>query len=570
MGYQLKITIKNSRPPIWRRIIVPEHITFVDLDNIIEAAFGWTHDHMFAFKFGNWEEEFVGTPFGSDEDTADVCIDPWMEEGISFSYIYDFGDDWVHTIKVEKIVPYEERYPQVTKYKGPNMIEDCGGIWGFYEYIDEAEPFDMEAVNEKFRTWNLAETYPEADDDWMTDDDEYREAMEMFGKLLSGLTGEDEESQKEIEGLMEAMKIHEDNLRETVPPLLSLEDVFMCYTKEDLKYIAKMHGFTGYNKFKKNELAQWLKNHLLETVFMKEILLKASEDELNLFEKAIKENGIIMNEDIISRYFLLGTYGGYNSELEFYRVPVDVQEKYEKICTPEFKKECAIGHRFLAYCDSAVFLYGVIPVKKFVEIYNSYEDTDMDIKEAGQRIKELIDRGEPYALREGLLMDEDLLEEDLFRFIMEIQAPFFYYIPEDKEEFIKYGQTDSQAPDEKTQFFIDYLHKKFHKKSPEDMMIFMQIQDGIRMNADVEELIEALARWGCKISSQKQILEAEKQILRLSNYIRKWDYKGHTAEETRQKDKKIIQFPGGRKIYPNDACPCGSGKKYKHCCGKNK
>ena len=205
-----------------------------------------------------------------------------------------------------------------------------------------------------------------------------------------------------------------------------------------------------------------------------------------------------------------------------------------------------------------------------MEIYNSYENTDMDIKEAGQRIKELIDRGAPYALREGLLMDEDLLEEDLFRFIMKIQEPFSYYIPEDKEEFIKYGQTESQAPDEKTQFFMEYLHKKFHKKSPEDMMIFMQIQDGIRMNADVEELIEALARWGCKISSQKQILEAEKQILRLSNYIRKWDYKGHTAEETRQKDKKIIQFPGGRKIYPNDACPCGSGKKYKHCCGKNK
>ena len=51
MGYQLKITIKNSRPPIWRRIIVPEHITFVDLDDIIESAFGWTHDHMFAFEF---------------------------------------------------------------------------------------------------------------------------------------------------------------------------------------------------------------------------------------------------------------------------------------------------------------------------------------------------------------------------------------------------------------------------------------------------------------------------------------------------------------------------------------
>lgn len=25
---------------------------------------------------------------------------------------------------------------------------------------------------------------------------------------------------------------------------------------------------------------------------------------------------------------------------------------------------------------------------------------------------------------------------------------------------------------------------------------------------------------------------------------------------------------GGKKIYPNDLCPCGSGKKYKKCCGR--
>ena len=57
MGYQLKITIKNSHPPIWRRIIVPEHITFADLDNIIEAAFGWTHDHMMYALIRGWKKE---------------------------------------------------------------------------------------------------------------------------------------------------------------------------------------------------------------------------------------------------------------------------------------------------------------------------------------------------------------------------------------------------------------------------------------------------------------------------------------------------------------------------------
>ena len=41
----------------------------------------------------------------------------------------------------------------------------------------------------------------------------------------------------------------------------SLEDIFQQYTKENLKQIAQAYGFTGYSKFKKNELAQWLKNH---------------------------------------------------------------------------------------------------------------------------------------------------------------------------------------------------------------------------------------------------------------------------------------------------------------------
>ena len=48
-GYQLKITIKGSSPPIWRRVIVPEKISFEDLDNVIEYIFGWTHDHLLEF-----------------------------------------------------------------------------------------------------------------------------------------------------------------------------------------------------------------------------------------------------------------------------------------------------------------------------------------------------------------------------------------------------------------------------------------------------------------------------------------------------------------------------------------
>ena len=308
MGYQLKITIKNSHPPIWRRILIPDHITFFDLDDIIEAAFGWEHNHLFAFHFKDSHTKFVGTPIPEDSDTAHACIDPWIKEGISFTYTYDFGDNWIHTVKVEKIIPYDERYPQALKSKGPNMTEDCGGIWGFYNCINEAEPFDLEAVNSDFKNWSLPETNPESEPyDFDPDLDEW----EIFENLLTGLTGENKENQKQMEEFMMEMKHQEQEARQAAPPLLSLEDVFLCYSKDEMKQIACYYGFTGYNKFNKKELAQWLKNHLLDTVFMKKQWLNASEDEIHLFEAAITEQGITMSEDLLGNRHLLMTYGGF-------------------------------------------------------------------------------------------------------------------------------------------------------------------------------------------------------------------------------------------------------------------
>ena len=129
-GYQLKIVIKGSKPPIWRRILVPDKISFRDLDDIIEEAFGWTHEHMFSFYFRESDEDFRGAPIADPTDTADMSIEGWLWEGCTFLYTYDFGDSWEHAVTVEKVFPYDKRYPQVIKSKGPNMIEDCGGIWG--------------------------------------------------------------------------------------------------------------------------------------------------------------------------------------------------------------------------------------------------------------------------------------------------------------------------------------------------------------------------------------------------------------------------------------------------------
>ncbi|MBL3507795.1 plasmid pRiA4b ORF-3 family protein, partial [Klebsiella pneumoniae] len=45
--YQLKITIRDSKPPIWRRVLVPEQIPFSELHAVIQLAFGWNDEHLY-------------------------------------------------------------------------------------------------------------------------------------------------------------------------------------------------------------------------------------------------------------------------------------------------------------------------------------------------------------------------------------------------------------------------------------------------------------------------------------------------------------------------------------------
>lgn len=453
------------------------------------------------------------------------------------------------------------------------MLENCGGLWGFYEVLDEAEPFDMESVNEEFETWDLPEVYAD-----YTATQNLKMVSRWMGELNSLFEGIIKE---EFPPIMQEFEEHENILREQVPVVESLEDVFHQYTKDDLKMMANHYGFKGYSKFNKKELVHWLKEHLLETECMKKVLKNSSEDEITLFEEAIEKKGILITDELVENSLLLTTYGAYSSGYDFYRVPVDVKEKYKEINTTAFQQEVKMRQDILKYCDAAVYLYGVISTDKLTHIYNSYEHAHMTSMQVNRLISEYIASGEPYVIKDNLLMDEDLAEMDAYEIVMKMQEEYTYYIPKDKEEFLKYGIYECQDPDENTDSFVKYLQRKYHKQEPEALMIFYEIQDGIRANVSDEQLIITLMDYGCKMLSQKKVQEALDSIRKMRNYTRVWELKGHTWQEIQDEidqkntvlggnEEKIIPFPSNKKVYPNELCPCGSGKKYKYCCGKKK
>ena len=158
--YQLKVTIKDIRPPIWRRLQVPGEITLAHLHDILQTAFGWTDSHLHQFIIGG---AHYGVPDPDDAVWGPPTIDERRERlkdlqgprAKSFVYEYDFGDDWLHAIVVEKVLAPEEgvAYPRCVAGRRARPPEDCGGPWGYAELLEvigEPEHPDHEQTREWF------------------------------------------------------------------------------------------------------------------------------------------------------------------------------------------------------------------------------------------------------------------------------------------------------------------------------------------------------------------------------------------------------------------------------------
>jgi len=140
--YQLKVSLDGSKPPIWRRILVPGDFTLVQLHKVIQLCMGWTDSHMHEFLIDSScyslpEEESSGR-IGKPKNEAKFTLAALGEKlSDGFYYIYDFGDDWAHQITVEKVIePGQGKpYPVLIAGKRACPQEDVGGIPGYLRLL---------------------------------------------------------------------------------------------------------------------------------------------------------------------------------------------------------------------------------------------------------------------------------------------------------------------------------------------------------------------------------------------------------------------------------------------------
>ncbi|MBQ1018169.1 plasmid pRiA4b ORF-3 family protein [Micromonospora sp. D93] len=135
--YQLKVGLREAKPPIWRRLELPADISLADLHDIIQVAFGWddSHLHVFETPYGDFGVADRELGYRAEAPVTLEQVAPAV--GDRLRYTYDFGDNWAHDIVVEKVLPRQPiAYPRCTGGRRAAPPDDCGGIWGYAELVE--------------------------------------------------------------------------------------------------------------------------------------------------------------------------------------------------------------------------------------------------------------------------------------------------------------------------------------------------------------------------------------------------------------------------------------------------
>jgi hypothetical protein len=139
----LRIELMDIDPLIWRRVAVRGATSLATLDKIIQASMGWLDYHLWEFMvddviYGRPDPDDAG--WGREVKSASTAkLAKLLDADVTtLSYVYDMGDNWEHRILVERIDAAHpgKLYPEFLGGERRCPPEDCGGMPGYYDFLD--------------------------------------------------------------------------------------------------------------------------------------------------------------------------------------------------------------------------------------------------------------------------------------------------------------------------------------------------------------------------------------------------------------------------------------------------
>lgn len=171
--YVVRVTLVGVHPPVWRRVRVPDVFTLEQLHRVIQLAMGWLDCHLYLFRVGERSFERPDPESEGERASDTMLYELKLSPGARLEYLYDFGDDWLHHLELEAVLPMPDDgaydwTPRILAGERAGPPEDVGGPPGYAHFLDalrnpahpehshyaswapggfDAERFDLRAVD---------------------------------------------------------------------------------------------------------------------------------------------------------------------------------------------------------------------------------------------------------------------------------------------------------------------------------------------------------------------------------------------------------------------------------------
>ena len=667
-NYQLKVILKNSKPPLWRRCMIPSGITFTQLGIILEKILECVPNDVYEFEFfqagiqlREWsEDERELTNYNFDyRSSSDTYIDSLLDQEKWFTFrVYEDGE---FRVEIEKCMSASDGvpYPYIIKQKGdPEILawtdlervnadmekylsvrygdpdyRSFGEITaelkkGNYGLKGALNPSDRTERNIKSTSSTLGEI-----SDLLLNSYSKKMASDLVDQMVDQETGEIRDREKAAELFAEAGMRMRQEIRSRLFGISGEDEeirggnvtgVLLGWTKEELRQEAKSLNLTRISSLTKGQLAERIKNEILKPEVMEHRMLFLSDEEIGAFEHALEKGCCYLpdykEQPLLERlYDLLYIVVYWDDYVE---VPAEVIRVYEEINTPKFQKKRRSVFWMNRCLKMVEAFYAVAPISIVCRMLQNCLGYDVNRETFIKIFRCIPHEKNPCVMRGDWVICKEALPNELYQQIEKSQGDKEYYIP-DPEEIVDYCENSYPSKDPMYQKLLWFLIEKL-EIDPEEALELMPVFWGHISMGDVpSDIMDILEEEGIVMPSEEAFREFMALLMDVINHTRMLPNRGFTPLEMVERmpcvpkgkrptivpmssmaadllresqeelsriglhadpDANAVEIPaavmpngakgkivsGSRKIYPNDPCPCGSGKKYKKCCGRKK
>ncbi|WP_195618023.1 SEC-C metal-binding domain-containing protein [Clostridium paraputrificum] len=354
-----------------------------------------------------------------------------------------------------------------------------------------------------------------------------------------------------------------DSLKESnTSELLSLQ------TKPTLTDIAKRLDIKGYSKLGKDGLVNLVSAYITDNI--DNILCELSYKELNLLKELAKEDLVeysfsIDNLNLIGGLSSLGVLFKLSIKDSYYLVvPSDIKEGINSLTSSKKYisnlKERSEGINLI---DGLMTHYGLLLGGELYSIITNKESKVFKEENLDFYLNYIFRSYEAFTEGNALIHPFLFSPEDVYEELRVRQTIQYNFSNEDF--FVSLGRDFKDTWGEEVLELKNILSKTKLKKSDIDSLI-SQLIFYIKNDMDTQIIVELLTSYSLDLSNKALADSIVNSFSKIFNNTPIWSLKGLTPSEStaRQKTTIIKDKEPGR----NDPCPCGSGKKYKKCCGR--